>query len=152
MSRQAAFAVRQEIKWLCAGAVVAAACIWPWKALQTISAKHHAVDQQLMQVQTLAAQAQQLRSQVKPTTGDSGAQLQQAVHHHWGKAAQLTITGDRAVLTLQSVPATQWVTGLEALQQSVPVRVDSAKLDLLAGGRVSGRVELQWPSLFSGAR
>lgn len=152
MSRQAAFAVRQEIKWLCIGTVVAAACIWPWKALQTISAKQHAVDQQLMQVQMLAAQAQHLRSKAQPAAGDPGAQLQQAVHHHWGKDAQLMVTGDRAVLTLQSVAAAQWVTGLEALQQNVAVRVESAKLELIEGGRVSGRVELQWPSSSSVAR
>lgn len=145
MNIQAPFAVRKEIWCLLAGAAVVAAALWPWSALQKLPPKQQAVDQQLMQVQTLAAQAQHLRSQAKPLVADSRAQLQQTAHRHWGDAGQLAITGNRAVLTLHKVPAAQWVAGLAAMQQSLAVRVDSAQLEMVSGGYVSGRVELQWP-------
>ncbi|MBF6630751.1 MAG: hypothetical protein ITG01_06320 [Comamonas sp.] len=132
--------------WVLAGvAVLGAACIWPLQRLQTLPAKHTALDQQLMQVQAMAAQAQQLRALQSAPLGNGVELLQMAVSSTLGTAATVTFAGDAATLVLNQVEPANLARGLEVMRQNTAARFTSAKLDIRAE-QISGRLELQLPA------
>lgn len=146
-------AALQPYRGLIAGGlalVAVVASVQAWTALSALPARHAVLDRQLMQVQGLAAQAAQLRSQAGQGSAVAGAEaeaaLQAAVAQGLGGTASLSLQGGTAVLLLQRTPAPQFIDGLERVRQSARVRYSGAKLTL-NDGTVSGNVELQLPEV-----
>lgn len=74
------------------------------RVLQQTPAQLEAVELQLQDMQALALEARELRS--TPTVSAAQAsQALQAASEHLGSAARLTLSGDRAVLTVTGVAA-----------------------------------------------
>lgn len=79
-----------------------------WRTLQQTPAQLEAVELQLQEMQTLAAEARELRSTPNVSAAQA-TQALQAASDHLGAGAKLSIGGDRAVLTVTGI-------GSEALQ------------------------------------
>ena len=128
---------------LIGGAVVAVGCLWPWSKMQDMQQRHRAVDQQLMQVQSIATQAQSLRAQQPTHAGRPPDLLQMAVTRTLGTTAKIKVTGDSATLTLQQADPAKLAQGLETIRQNTASKFTAARLEMQSG-RVNGHLELQW--------
>lgn len=127
-----------------ATAVVAFALVW-WLAigpalsvLKNASTQRAALDAQLQQMQTLQTQAKALQGQPKLTVQDSARALEASVRQRLGSAAQLSVAGSQATLTLKNVPAdalAQWLGQARTAAKAVP---NQARL------RVSGSTPGAW--------
>ena len=92
--------------------------------LRTANTKGLALDVQLQQVQTLQAQALAIQVQAPLTYDDAALALKQATVQLLAGAAQLSINGDRATVTLQNAQPqalAQWLTQARLNARSVPV-------------------------------
>ena len=116
--RWQALAPRERRLLLVATAVIGLALFW-WvglsPALQTL---HHAelrqreLDTQWQQMQGLQAQARELQKQTRLPRSEVVQALEASVRQRLGSAGQLSIQGDRAILTLKAAPAealAQWL-------------------------------------------
>lgn len=137
--------ISREVWVLVGAAVVVAGCLWPVSRMRDVEQRHRAVDQQLMQVQSIAAQAQRLRAQQSAPAGRPAELLQTAVASTLGSAATVNVTGDAATLMLQQAEPAKLAQGLEAIRQNTAARFTAARLDMQFG-RVTGQVEMQWPA------
>lgn len=79
-----------------------------WRTLQQTPAQLEAVELQLQEMQTLAAEALELRK-APAVPAAQATQALQAASDHLGGGAKLSISGDRAVLTVTAI-------GSDALQ------------------------------------
>jgi general secretion pathway protein M len=133
-----------------AAVVVAGAMLW-WLALapalavlRAAPARHAALDAQLGRMRSLQAQAKTLQDQPKMGYDEALRALDLSVKERLGAAAQLTVVGDRATVTLRSVPAdalAQWLTQARVNARAVPseaklVRSQGAKPGALWDGSV----------------
>lgn len=125
---------------------VAVGCIIPAKTLIQLPAQHAALDRELMQVQTLAAQAITLQGKAVPNTDDHAALLQSAVTQAFGTTASVQINNDSgsAVLLLKDSPVGTLASGLENVRQNAQISYLAARLTL-QGERISGNLDLQLP-------
>lgn len=137
------FKARREVWLLLVIFMLLLACVWPWMQMKKTALQQQAVQQQWMQIQVLAAQAQQLRSRMAPSGSASVTPLATLVAATLGDSVRFDMAGDRGMLTLQKVPGAVWASGLETLRQTAGVRVVGAQLDIHQQG-VSGTVELRW--------
>lgn len=140
--------------------VVGLALLW-WVALgpaiQTLRkapAQHAALDAQLATLQTLAATAAQLRGQNSaptPSRGAAQSSLTQATAQ-LGTTAQISVQGDKAILTLQSTPPDAlalWLNQVRVNARVVPV---SAQLERASNpDGWNGQITLAGPGLGSTA-
>ena len=123
--------------------LVVAACVRPIQQLHKLRAQHAVQDAQWMQLQQLAAQAQQLRALAGETPQSSGAEaLPALVQQLLGTQAQVRQSGGTGVLTLQSAPASVVVPALEQLRQAAALSYTAAQLQQ-AQGLLSGTVEFR---------
>lgn len=140
--------------------VVGLALLW-WVALgpaiQTLRkapAQRAALDAQLATLQTLAATAAQLRSQNSaptPSRGAAQSSLTQATAQ-LGTTAQVSVQGDKAILTLQGTPPDAlalWLNQVRVNARVVPV---SAQLERASNpDGWNGQITLAGPGLGSTA-
>ena len=140
MSRQAHWRVRPGLWVLLALLAAVLIVVWPLRSWPQLQQRHAAVDQQLLQVQALAAQAAQLRAASRTPRVPLAEVLQPLL----AQGSTLQAQGDVAVLALQAVPAAQWASALERLRLQAGARVQSAQLRVQSG-TVSGQVVLQQP-------
>lgn len=135
-----ALAPREQTLIGSAAAVVAVALLW-WVAiapalsvLRTANAQRSALDAQLLQMQTLQAQAKALQGQPKINAPDAARALEASVKQRLGAAAQLSIAGSQATLTLKNAPAdalAQWLGQARTVAKAVP---SQARLRLSSSG------------------
>src|SRR3990167_2685440 len=109
--RWQALAPREQRLVLAAGALVSLALTW-WLALapalhtlRIAGPRHAALDGQLQHMQSLQAEALHLQAQPRIRPDDAQRALQASVLEALGATARLTLSGDRATLTLKGTPA-----------------------------------------------
>jgi len=124
-------AAREQTLVLTACAVVALALLW-WvgvapalKVLQQTGARQRSLDLQLQQMQGLAAQVQALQARPVLKYDDAVRALEASVKD-LGPGARLTMAGDRATVTLKSVPASAlapWLAQARVNARALPAEV-----------------------------
>lgn len=129
-ARWSAMAPRERLGVLLAAAVLGLGLLW-WvllaPALRTVQAaqtQQLQLDQQLRQMQAMAAQARALQEQPAKHASERLRALEQAVVNGLGKAGQLNVVGDRATVTLKGVSAdalAQWLAQIRANARAVPL-------------------------------
>jgi general secretion pathway protein M len=127
--RWQALAPREQTLIGAAAAVVVLALLW-WVALapalgvlKTANAQRSALDAQLQQMQALQAQANALQGQAKMNLPDAARALEASVKQRLGAAAQLSVAGSQATLTLKNAPAdalAQWLGQARTTAKAVP--------------------------------
>lgn len=112
-------APREKNGVLLAAGLVSLAVLW-WVLLapalltwRSAEAQHRRLDAQLQEMQSLQAQAQALQSQPRLGPDDARRALDASVKQQLGSTAQLSVSGERATLTLKGASAealAQWLT------------------------------------------
>ena len=112
-----------------AAALVALALLW-WlalaPALQTLRsapARHAALDAQLQQMHALQAEAQALQNAPRTDPDNALRALQTSVTERLGSSARLTLSGDRATLTVKNLsadPLALWLVQARSNSKAVP--------------------------------
>jgi general secretion pathway protein M len=124
----------RRLAWL-ALAVLGAFLLWTlaiqpaWRTLRDAPAQRDALDLQLQEMRTLAAEAQQLRNASRLSTEQSAAALR-AASERLGNKGRLSLQGDRAVLTLNGVSSPQlreWLTEARAGARARPVEAQLSR-------------------------
>ncbi len=118
--------------------------------LRTAPAQHQALDTQLAVMRQLQAQALAMReaTQALPPLGREEAQraLEATVRQHLGEAARLSLSPERATLTLSGVSGqalAQWLTQARIEARTLPTE---ARLDRQANGLWQGQMTLAIPA------
>ncbi|MFC5520470.1 type II secretion system protein GspM [Polaromonas jejuensis] len=110
--------------------LVLGALVWQWLlapalvTLRTADAQAKALDTQLAQMQAMQAQAQALQKQPVLGFDDTLRALTTATKQTLGTAAQVSVAGERASITVQGVPAdalAQWLAQGRLNARSVPL-------------------------------
>lgn len=125
----ARLAPREQDGVLLAAGLVSGALLW-WVLLapalqvwRSAEAQAHSLDAQLQSMQNLQAQAKALQTQPRLGADDSLRALQNSTQQHLGNAAQLSVNGERATITLKGVSAqalAQWLTQTRINARLVP--------------------------------
>lgn len=95
-----------------------------WRTLRQAPAQIDAVERQLQTMQSLATEARALKA-VPPVAAGQGAIALQAASDHLGDAAKLSISGDRAVLTVSGIgsePLLAWLGEVRSAARARPVQ------------------------------
>jgi general secretion pathway protein M len=152
--RWQALALREQTLVGAAAAIVAFALLW-WVAiapalsvLKNANSQRSALDAQLQQMQALQAQAKALQGQPKMNAPDSGRALEASVKQRLGAAAQLSVAGSQATLTLKNVPAdalAQWLSQARTVAKAVPSQA-RLRLSTSSPGAWDGTVVLALPA------
>lgn len=139
-------APRERHALLLAAATLGAGLLW-WvllaPALQTLRqapAQHAALDQQLLRMQRLQSEARRLQADMPAplpgaqeglaTPADLPTRLRESVQLTLGAGAQVTLQGERALLTLKGVPASALAAWLGQARQNL--RVNPLEMRLTA--------------------
>lgn len=136
------FKLRPQWCWGLGFVLLVAACWVPLRQLKKMESLHASADRQLLQVNTLAAQARSLKSEVLASTGDRSAQLQSAVRQSLGTEASIRVQEHSATMSFSNVPAAEFAKALEHIRQNAYVRFTASKL-ASKDGMVSGSVDMQ---------
>ena len=122
---------REQTLVLVATGLVTAALLW-WVAiapalavLKTADAQRTKLDAQLQNMQALQAQAKAVQGQPKMNTLDAGRALDASVKQRLGAAAQISLAGSQATLTLKAVPAAEladWLSQARLTARAVPIQ------------------------------
>ncbi|MGE4329679.1 type II secretion system protein GspM [Diaphorobacter sp.] len=130
--RWAALAPREQTLVLAAGALVALALLWwvllapPLQQLRASPTRHAALDAQLQQMQSLQAEALQLKDAPRLQGGEALQTLQESLTQRLGATAQMAAVGDRATVTLKGATAAalaSWLAQARNTARTVPVEV-----------------------------
>jgi len=95
-----------------------------WRTLRQAPAQIDGVERQLQTMQSLSAEARVLKAVPAVTAGQAAIALQ-AASAHLGDAAKLSISGDRAVLTVTGVasePLLAWLGEVRSAARARPVQ------------------------------
>lgn len=128
--------------WLILLAVIVLVGVRPaWRSLSEAPAQLREVEAQLDQMRRLADETQLLRQRPPVPPAQAEAALKSATDR-LGAAATLAVQGDRATLTLRSVPGDALVTWLDEVRAGARARPVEANLQQADLGRYSGSVVL----------
>ncbi|WP_397412597.1 type II secretion system protein GspM [Polaromonas sp.] len=113
-----ALAPREKTLTLLAAGLLAALLCWigigpAWGTLRSAQLQQQGLEAQLQQMKSLQAEAQALQAQPRLGHEEALRALQASVTQRLGPSAQLNVAGERATLTLQSIPAevlASWLT------------------------------------------
>jgi len=143
---------RREQAWVLGGATLLALLVL-WRvgvapAMQTLRARAQEqaqLDAQMQRMTELAARARQLQAQPKAAYDQSLEALEAAVQQHLGAAGQLSVVGERALVTLKACSAealAQWLIQVRLNARLLP---SEAQLDR-NGAQWSGSIVLVLPA------
>lgn len=131
--------------WLLTVAVLWLALLAPAvKVLRSAPEQHRILDQQINHQQGLRQEAQALNAGSRMSFTDAQAALQASVRAQLGAGSQMTVSGDRATVTLKAVsPSTlaQWLMTARTGAQSKPVEAQLAQQN----GNWDGTLVMQLP-------
>jgi general secretion pathway protein M len=148
-------APRERTLLTVAGALVLVALLWmlllapSLRVLRGAAAQSAALDAQLQRMQTLQAQAQALQQQAPLGYEDAMRALQQATKQTLGAAAQVSVNGERATVTLQAVGAdalAQWLAQARLNARSVPLEAKINRISTPASTTWSGVLVMSLPA------
>lgn len=129
--RWQALAPREQTLCLLAAGVVTFALVWllavapALAVLKTADAQRATLDAQLQNMQALQAQAKAVQAQPKLNALDASRALEASVRQRLGAAAQLSVAGSQATVTLKGVPAAalaEWLSQARVAARSVPIQ------------------------------
>jgi len=135
-ARWSQLAARERTLLSLAAALVVLAALWllflaPIVAtLRTADARSQALESQLQQMLALQTQVQSLQKQPPLAHDEALKALNQATEQTLGSNAQVAVTGDRANVTLQGVPAdalARWLAQARLNARSVPLEARLAR-------------------------
>lgn len=145
-------APREQALVAAATALVALALFW-WIALgpaiatlRSAESQHRALDQQLLQMRRLQAQAKAMQSQPRQGQEESLRQLEAAIRQQLGLSARYAIAGERVTVTLTNAPAAalaQWLSQVRTNARALP---GEARLTRNASGGWDGTLVLTLPA------
>ncbi|MDN3921153.1 type II secretion system protein GspM [Roseateles violae] len=98
-----------------------------WRTLRQAPARLEQLELQLQDMQGLAQEARELRA-TPPVAPAQATQALQAASSHLGAGARLSISGDRAMLTLSGVDSAALQAWLGEVRNAARARVISAQL------------------------
>lgn len=116
-------------------ALIGALLLWvvavqpAWRTLRTAPAQLELLELQLHEMQSLAAEVQELRA-APALSGEQSAAALKAASERLGQRARLALQGERAVLTLNGVSSTQlreWLGEARAGARARPVEAQLAR-------------------------
>jgi general secretion pathway protein M len=149
--RWAALAPREQALVAAAAGLVVLALLW-WVALgpalatlRSAEAQHRTLDDQLLRMRRLQAQARAMQSQPRQSPDESMRQLESAIRQQLGVAARYSIAGDRVTVTLTNVPApalAQWLSQVRTNARAIP---GEARLTRNPAGGWDGSLVLALP-------
>jgi len=148
-------APRERTLLTAAAAVVLIALLWTLllapalRVLRTAPSQETALDAQLQRMQTLQAQAKALQQQAPLGYEDALRALQQATKQTLGAAAQISVSGERATVTLQAVGAdalAQWLAQARLNARSVPLEAKINRISTPASTTWSGVLVMSLPA------
>ncbi|MDB5892776.1 MAG: ral secretion pathway protein GspM [Rhodoferax sp.] len=122
-------APRERRSVLAAAALVGLALLW-WialapalRTLQGAETQHRVLDAQLQTMLRLQAEAQALQSRPKLAFDEAVRALEASVKQRFGPAAQLSVAGERATVTLKGAPAaavSEWLAQARVDARALP--------------------------------
>lgn len=148
-------APRERSLLTAAAAMLLVALLWTLllapalRVLRTAPAQAAALDAQLQRMQTLQAQAQALQQQAPLGYEDALRALQQATKQTLGTSAQISVSGERATVTLQAVGAdalAQWLAQARLNARSVPLEAKINRISTPASTTWSGVLVMSLPA------
>ncbi|MEJ7928825.1 type II secretion system protein GspM [Ramlibacter sp. AN1015] len=150
-ARWSALPARERSLIAIAAAVLLAALVW-WLlvgpalvTLGTAASRHQALDAQLLQMRTLQAQAEAMKSQPRQNHDAAVRALEAVTREQFADAARLLVSGDRASLTLTGVAAdslARWMAQSRINARALPAQ---ARLARNANGLWEGTVVVTLP-------
>jgi general secretion pathway protein M len=135
--------------------VVSLALLWllllspALRTLRTAPAQAQQLDAQLQRMQSLQAQAQALQTQAAMGYDDAVRALNLATKQTLGTSAQVSISGERATITLQATGAdalAQWLAQARLNARSTPVEARLTRVATPAGVTWSGVLVMGLPT------
>lgn len=102
------------------------------KVIRFAPADHQKLDQQLDLMRNLATQAQSAKAQPKPVADDALKFLDDSVKQTLAATAQMTVSGDRATVTLKNASpesVTAWLTTLRSTGRLLPAEAKLTRTD-----------------------
>jgi general secretion pathway protein M len=154
-ARWAQLASREKSMLLAALAVVLIAVLWQLllepslKTLRTAPAQAQALDTQLQRMQSLQAQAKALQQQAPLGFEEAVRALNLATKQTLGTSAQVSVSGERANVTLQATSAdalAQWLAQVRLNARATPVEARLTRIATPAGVTWSGVLVMGLPT------
>jgi general secretion pathway protein M len=154
-ARWAQLASKERAMLLGAIAVVALTLLWllllapALRTLRTAPAQAQQLDTQLQRMQSLQAQAQALQQQAAMSYDDAVRALNLATKQTLGTSAQISISGERATITLQSTGSdalAQWLAQVRLNARTTPVEARLTRVATPAGVSWSGVLVMGLPT------
>jgi len=142
-------AKRERRLLLAAAGLVLLGSLWQWSIkpawtlVRSSEAQRQLLDSQLQQMRAMQTQAQALQALPPVDAGESGRLLNQITRQGLGAAAQMTLSGDRATVTLQNATAqalAQWLTQARLQARAAPVEASLTNTPAPSGATWSGQV------------
>jgi general secretion pathway protein M len=130
-TRWRSLGAREQRALLLAALVLGAFVLWTaavqpaWRTLRSAPAERAALEQQLQQMQALAAEVQQLRD-APALSPQQASDALHAASAQLGSSARLSLQGDRAVLTLQGASPSQlreWLAQARSAARARPLEM-----------------------------
>lgn len=144
-------APREKVLVAATSAIVVLALLWlvairpALGVLRSAEEQHRALDAQLQQMTALQEQARALQAQPKIGHDEAMRLLERSLRERLGTTARLTISGDRATVTLTGTPAdalARWLTQSRVDARALPAE---ARLQRNAAGLWEGTLVLSLP-------
>lgn len=136
---------REKRLVLVAGILIFLAVLW-WlalapamKTLRQAPEQHRNLDAQIQLMQSMSSEAKGLQNQPKLGLEDAQAALQSSVTQRFSSTAQLSLSGDRATLTLKNAnpqELAQWLTQARVNARAVPSEVKLSRSVNATTGKV----------------
>ena len=154
-ARWAQLASREKSMLLAALAVVLIAVLWQLllepslKTLRTAPAQAQALDTQLQRMQSLQAQAKALQQQAPLGFEEAVRALNLATKQTLGTSAQVSVSGERANVTLLATSAdalAQWLAQVRLNARATPVEARLTRIATPAGVTWSGVLVMGLPT------
>ena len=148
--RWAALSPRERVMVGLAGAALLVLVLWyalvlpAWATWRTAPAQLAETEALWLRMQAQASEARELATQT-PISPAQSRQALQAATERLGAHAQLQLVADRATVTLNNLPVTDWRKWLGELRQGARARPLEADLHRSDAG-LSGRIVLQLPA------
>jgi general secretion pathway protein M len=98
------------------------------KTIREAPSQHRVLDTQLQNMRALNAEAKNLQNQPKLGLDEAQKALQSSVTQRFGSAAQLSMTGERATLTLKNAPPQELALWLAQARVNARALPSEAKL------------------------
>lgn len=153
-ARWDSLAPREKTGLLLAAGLVSLALLW-WVLLapalhvwRSAEAQHRGLDAQLQKMQSLQAQAQTLQSQPRLRPDDALRVLGATVKQQLGATAQLSVAGERAIVTFKGASAeglARWLTQTRINAHVLPAEARLTR-SALANASWDGTIVLNLPA------